>query len=50
MRWLGLVPDIVNDLEGWFDVRHMLAEVAQGCGLSNFPMTGMQGSVPRYHV
>lgn len=47
---VGLVPDVVNDLEGWLDMGHMLAEVAQGCGLSNFPVPGMQGSVSRDHV
>ena len=47
---MGLVPDVVNDLEGWLDMRHMLAEVAQGRGLSHFPMTGMQEPVPRDHV
>ena len=50
VRRMGLVPDVVNDLEGWLDMRHMLAEVAQGCGLSNLPMSGMQGSVSRDHV
>ena len=45
-----MVPDVVDDLEGLLDMRHMLAEVAQSCGLSNFPMTSMQGSVPRDHV
>lgn len=46
----SLVPDVVDDFEGGLDVGHMLAEVAQGCGLSKFPVPRMQRPVPRDHV
>lgn len=43
-------PDVVNDLKAGLDVRHVLPEIAQGRGLSNFSVPILKGSIPSDHV